>query len=186
MTVLVLALLFVVCVPAAFVGGWKVRARVPVRIPTNQTRVEDAKTDVEVAEAQLKRREIAYKGDAMDIRAGAILDGMRRQVEEYEPVAIDPGRDGTEELVAMLVRARHEHGVTQYGLSHSAGISEKRLREIFGGASPTVEELHRLAQALDLHLTSPELSRPTPPAEMTPAIPASFSEELAQKRSDWQ
>lgn len=166
---------------AAFPLGWWVRARIPMRIPTNQTRIEDAQTDVKLAELTMERRRVSYQEEAMHIRAEAVIDGLRDQVKELAPITLNGDADGMDDLLLMVATARREKELTQRDLASRSRIPERRLRLVLSGESPTIKEIHQLADALDLTVRDVELSRPSREI-VVPEMPqlTSVSEEISE------
>lgn len=80
-----------------------------------------------------------------------------------------------DEIAQTIVRIRKQKGFTQEKLALECCISVSYLRRIeHGTANPTINELWRIAEELDLEIRNPLAASPaseTPPAGAAPPAP---------------
>lgn len=69
--------------------------------------------------------------------------------------------DHLDPLVAVIIRARKERGLTQVALAQAAGISRRALVMIERGGDCTLRTLRQLYGALDIHMQPGSGARPT-------------------------
>jgi transcriptional regulator with XRE-family HTH domain len=167
------------------VAGWRIRGFIPVRSPSNKVRIADARTDLELRDIGLRRRELDLREDIMATQA----EGIVRHLSTANGEAILADDD----LTLLLRTVRGRRGLTQKALAglcwqtavdgtvearHRLGGNSgpKRISEIEHGDSPTVDELRVLATALGLRYVPPGLRDPEASAPVL-AIPQVTSPE---------
>lgn len=79
----------VLVTPAALYAGAKFREHLPIRVPTNKTRIEDAETDLRLHEIARERRQVDYNMDRDQLVATHELGEARRRLEDGERKALE-------------------------------------------------------------------------------------------------
>lgn len=152
--------------------GVRVRGLVPLRAPSNNVRVGNAKADVELASATLARRriereiaqeEMELEGD--QVKGAAALAELRA-ASEGQRLALERSTAKPESIVADVLTTRRAELLFTFTRLEAilrdcgSGITRKRLAEIEAGDGATDRELRLLARELDLDYQPPRLSRP--------------------------
>lgn len=175
------------------VGTWagaKMRGMVPLRMPPNGTRLENAKTDAEIKllsartakdaeQVDLERKEIEYRARATDIEAERRILNLQGELEHDRLELVEDNEAEAKVLLGLsdgeigdIVRTeRVQRGWRQIELAEHAGITQRRLAEIESGRGYRSNDLRRVAAALHLTLRKPHLE--PAPAHRPPADVAS-------------
>lgn len=144
---------------AGGVLGFHVRGLIPVRAPSNRVRLENAKTDAQIeaerSKAQLESARSIAEMERLDLETNYTRARARLETSKVEVLANPAGDD-----VDILIRARRsELGWTQKDLGNRTGLRPVRISALENGASPTVDELRKIADATDLEFVPARLAR---------------------------
>lgn len=139
--------------------GFHFRGFIPLRSPSNNVRLSNAKTDAEIeaarAEAELASARARSELESIELESTYRRAKARVETSKIESLGAVPGDDAD---VLLRVR-RGEKGWTQKELGQRTRISPARISALENGASPTLSELTTLADQLDLALVPARLAR---------------------------